>query len=119
MPIDQRSQLLETTESQRKKKNKKTKKEKKKKGKNARKYLQCSSKVVGALKQKCCINLTVFMLKCYSQILYGGSAENLNLGYFVLIWWQTDKKQDILKWIELQGSVYLDRTAICMINYQI
>ncbi len=36
-------------------------------------------------------------LKCYSQILCGGSAENLGFVYFVLIWWQSDKKQEILK----------------------
>ena len=34
-------------------------------------------------------------LKCYSQILCGRSAENFC--YFVLIWWQTYKKQEILK----------------------
>ena len=33
-------------------------------------------------------------LKCYSQILCGGSAKILHFGYFVLIWWwKTDKKQ--------------------------
>ncbi len=31
-------------------------------------------------------------LKCYSQILCGGSAKNFRFGYFILIWWQTGKK---------------------------
>ena len=35
--------------------------------------------------------------KCYSQILCGGSVQNFRFGYFVLIWWQSDKKQEILK----------------------
>ncbi len=42
----------------------------------------------------------------------------LDFGYFVLIWWQTDKKQESPK-AELQGPVYLDRTADCLINYPI
>ncbi len=38
------------------------------------------------------------MLKCYSQILCGGSVENVRF-WLVCIdhWWQTDKKQEILK----------------------
>ncbi len=39
----------------------------------------------------------VSYLKSYSQIFCGGSAKILDFGYFVLIWWQTDKKQEILK----------------------
>ncbi len=35
-------------------------------------------------------------LKFYSQILCG-LPKFLDFGYFVLIWWQTDKKQEILK----------------------
>ncbi len=35
-------------------------------------------------------------LKGYFQILCEGSAKNVRFGYFVLIWWQSDKKQ-ILK----------------------
>ncbi len=42
----------------------------------------------------------------------------LDFGYFVLIWWQTDKKQESPE-AELQGSVYLHRTADCLINYRI
>ena len=40
----------------------------------------------------------------------------LDFGYFVLIWWQTDKKTRNPE-AELQGLVYLDRTANCLINY--
>ncbi len=42
---------------------------------------------------KCSYQLS-YRLKCYSQILCGGSAKILDFGYFVLIWWQTDKKQE-------------------------
>ena len=35
--------------------------------------------------------------------------KNLDFGYFVLIWWQTDKKTGNPG--EFQGPVYLDRTA--------
>ena len=48
-----------------------------------------------------------------------GVAKMLDLGYFVVIWWQTDKKQEILHEAELQGPVYLDRTANCLIGYDI
>ena len=41
-----------------------------------------------------------------------------NLGYFVLIWWQTDKKTRNPE-AELKRPVYLDRTANCLINYRI
>ena len=37
------------------------------------------------------------LLKCYSQILCGCVPKFLDFGYFVLIWWQTDKNQEILK----------------------
>ncbi len=56
--------------------------------------------------------------KCYSQILLGGLPKILDFDYFVLIWWQTDKKQGILEH-ELQGHVYLDRNVNCLVNYQI
>ena len=57
-------------------------------------------------------------LKRYSHILCGVSAENLDFSYFVLIWWQIDKKTRNPD-AELQGPVYLDRTANCLINYRI
>ncbi len=43
-------------------------------------------------------------LKCYSQILHRGFDKILDLVYFVLIWWQTDKKTRTPK-AELQGPV--------------
>ncbi len=55
---------------------------------------------------------------CYSQILCGGSAENFRFWLFCVHWWQTDKKQEGPE-AELQGPVYLDRTADCLINYRI
>ena len=36
-----------------------------------------------------------------------GPTKILDFGYFVLIWWQTGKKQEIL----MQGPIYLDITA--------
>ncbi len=60
-------------------------------------------------------------LKCYSQILNGGSTNNFRfwlLKYFVLVWWQTDKKTRNPE-AELQGPVYFDRTANCLITYRI
>ena len=61
-------------------------------------------------------------LKCYSQILCGGFVyrihdllKNLDLVYFVLIWWQTDRKPRNPE-AELQGPVYLDKTTNCLIN---
>ena len=54
-------------------------------------------------------------LKCYYQIVRGGSAKNC--GYFELIWWQTDKK--INPEAELQGPVYLGRTVCQLFDYQI
>ncbi len=52
------------------------------------------------------INLTTFMLKCYSHILFW-SAENFRfwLFKFVLIWWQSDKKTRNPE-AELQGLVF-------------
>ncbi len=35
-----------------------------------------------------------------------GLLKILNFGDFILIWWQTDKKQEILKQSELQGPVF-------------
>ena len=43
-----------------------------------------------------------------------------DFGYFAWILWRTDKKQELLNpSAELQGLIYLDRTANCLINYQI
>ena len=36
--------------------------------------------------------------------------------YFVLIWWQIDKKQERNPEAELQEPVYTDKTANCVIN---
>ncbi len=47
-----------------------------------------------------------------------GLPKILDFGYFALIWWQTHKKQESPE-AELQGPVYLDRTADCLINYRI
>ncbi len=41
----------------------------------------------------------------------------LDFGYFVLIWWQSDKKKEFLK-AELLGLVYLGRPTNFMVNYQ-
>ena len=38
----------------------------------------------------------------------------LDFAYFVLIWWQTDKKTRNPE-AELQGYFYLDRTANCLL----
>ncbi len=46
-------------------------------------------------------------LKCYSQILCGGSEKKIGFCYFVLSWWQTDKKTGNPE-AELQKIVYLD-----------
>ncbi len=48
---------------------------------------------------RCTALLLPVLLKCYSQILCGGSAENciVEFAYFALILWQTDNKQEILK----------------------
>ena len=53
----------------------------------------------------------ILILLCYSQILCGGSVKILDFTYFVLIWWQTDKKQEILKQ-SCKGLFIMDRTAI-------
>ncbi len=45
-------------------------------------------------------------MSCYSQILCGGLLEFLDFGYFVLIWWQTDKKTRNPE-AEWQGTVYI------------
>ncbi len=47
-----------------------------------------------------------------------GLPKIFDFGYFVLIWWQTDNKPESPE-AELQGPVYLDRTAGCLINYRI
>ena len=47
----------------------------------------------------------------------GGSAGNFKFCYFILIWWETDKKPRNPE-AELQGAVYLDRTIKCLINYR-
>ena len=46
-----------------------------------------------------------------------GLLKILDFGYFVLIWWQTDKTRNFEA--DFQGSVYLDRTVNCLINYRI
>ena len=44
-----------------------------------------------------CSDSSMSSLKCYSQILCEVSSEkSLDFHYFVLIWWQSDKKQEIL-----------------------
>ncbi len=47
-----------------------------------------------------------------------GLPKFLNVAYFVLILWQTDKKTRNPE-VKLQGSAYLDRTANLLIYYRI
>ena len=45
--------------------------------------------------------------------------KSLDFGYFVLIWWQIDEKQEINSEADLQGPIYLDKTANFLIDYRI
>ena len=42
----------------------------------------------------------------------------LDFGYFVVIWWQSDKKTTNFE-VELQGLVYLGKTTNYVINCRI
>ncbi len=56
---------------------------------------------------------------CYTQILCGGSVKILDIGYFVLIWFGGKLIKTRNPEADLQRPVHLDRTANCLINYQI
>ena len=42
------------------------------------------------------VNIMGGYLKCYFQILCGGSGKNVRFWLFCIDWWQTDKKLEIL-----------------------
>ena len=65
--------------------------------------------------------MTINLLKVkvlFPDFSVEGLPKILDFGDFVLIWRQADRKQRNLK-AKLQGPVYLNRTANCLINYRI
>ena len=54
----------------------------------------------------------------FPDFVWRVNQKFLILVIFVLIWWQTDKKTRNTE-AKLQGAVFFDKTANCLINYQI
>ncbi len=54
------------------------------------------------------------MLNAIPRLYVEGLSKILDFDYFVLIWWHSDKKQQLTKnnhEAELQGPFYFDKTA--------